>query len=158
MGVSFQAAESGTLNRFGPRRPRLGNARPVTGSPPPSLLRDLISAARRRAGSLAIVDFYIRSLTLNLCANRQNGCSLRGPPSLCDHHGRASHPLVPLRALTNRIPQMFGVTGAGLYVVKRFANEGKKPRWNRDLWDRVSDSFQFIGCGRELVVAEECIG
>lgn len=46
---------------------------------------------------------------------------------------------------------MFGVTGAGLYVVKRFANEGKKPRWNRDLWDRVSDSFQVIGCGRELV-------
>jgi hypothetical protein len=59
--------------------------------------------------------------------------------------------------LTDWPPQMFGVTGAGLYVVKRFANEGKKPRWNRDLWDRVSDSFQSIGCGRELVMAE-CVG
>lgn len=33
---------------------------------------------------------------------------------------------------------MFGVTGAGLHFVKRFSNEGKKTRWNRDLWDRVS--------------------
>ena len=49
---------------------------------------------------------------------------------------------------------MFGVTGAGLYVVKRFANEGKKPRWNRDLWDRVSDIFQSIGCGRKPFMAE----
>ncbi|KAL4908163.1 hypothetical protein BDW74DRAFT_174856 [Aspergillus multicolor] len=32
---------------------------------------------------------------------------------------------------------MFGVTGVGLSVVKTYANEGKKARWNRDLWDRV---------------------
>lgn len=34
--------------------------------------------------------------------------------------------------------QMFGVTGAGLTAVKYFSNDGKKARWNRDLWDRVS--------------------
>ncbi|KAF7719999.1 Uncharacterized protein PECH_008133 [Penicillium ucsense] len=46
---------------------------------------------------------------------------------------------VPFEALLPYaiITGMFGVTGAGLYVVKRFANDGKKPRWNRDLWDRV---------------------
>ncbi|KAG2419568.1 hypothetical protein HFD88_004364 [Aspergillus terreus] len=33
---------------------------------------------------------------------------------------------------------MFGVTGAGLTAVKYFSNDGKKARWNRDLWDRVS--------------------
>jgi hypothetical protein len=33
---------------------------------------------------------------------------------------------------------MFGVSGYGLHYVKRFANDGKKARWNRDLWDRVS--------------------
>jgi hypothetical protein len=31
---------------------------------------------------------------------------------------------------------MFGVTGAGLTAVKYFSNDGKKARWNRDLWDR----------------------
>lgn len=44
---------------------------------------------------------------------------------------------------------MFGVTGAGLYVSKRFLNEGKKPRWNSDLWDRVSQVLNArVGCGR----------
>lgn len=33
--------------------------------------------------------------------------------------------------------QMIGVTGAGLSVVKHFANDGKKARWNLDTWDRV---------------------
>lgn len=33
---------------------------------------------------------------------------------------------------------MFGVTGAGLTAVKYLSNDGKKARWNRDLWDRVS--------------------
>lgn len=33
---------------------------------------------------------------------------------------------------------MFGVTGAGLTAVKYLSNEGKKARWNRDVWDRVS--------------------
>lgn len=33
---------------------------------------------------------------------------------------------------------MFGVTGAGLTVVKYLSNDGKKARWNNDLWDRVS--------------------
>lgn len=39
---------------------------------------------------------------------------------------------------------MFGVTGAGLTAVKYLSNDGKKARWNRDLWDRVSlDLFFF---------------
>lgn len=41
--------------------------------------------------------------------------------------------------------QMFGVTGAGLTAVKYLSNDGKKARWNRDLWDRVSlDLFFFL--------------
>ncbi|OQD70226.1 hypothetical protein PENDEC_c025G05639 [Penicillium decumbens] len=31
---------------------------------------------------------------------------------------------------------MTGVTGYGLSFLNRFANDGKKARWNRDLWDR----------------------
>ncbi|KAI2790556.1 hypothetical protein POX_d06076 [Penicillium oxalicum] len=59
---------------------------------------------------------------------------------------------VPFEALLPYaiITGMFGVTGAGLYVVKRFANDGKKPRWNRDLWDRVSVPTPFVDCGREI--------
>ncbi|KAL3477144.1 hypothetical protein BJX99DRAFT_226766 [Aspergillus californicus] len=46
---------------------------------------------------------------------------------------------VPFEALLpyGIVVVMFGVTGAGLSVVKSFANDGKKARWNRDLWDRV---------------------
>jgi hypothetical protein len=33
---------------------------------------------------------------------------------------------------------MFGITGAGLSVVKYYSNDHKKARWNRDAWDRVS--------------------
>ncbi|KAJ6047976.1 hypothetical protein N7460_004123 [Penicillium canescens] len=45
---------------------------------------------------------------------------------------------VPFEALLpyGIIITMFGVTGYGLHYVKRFANDGKKARWNRDLWDR----------------------
>lgn len=45
---------------------------------------------------------------------------------------------VPFEALLpyGIIMTMFGVTGYGLHYVKRFANDGKKARWNRDLWDR----------------------
>ncbi|OJJ02810.1 hypothetical protein ASPVEDRAFT_53418 [Aspergillus versicolor CBS 583.65] len=45
---------------------------------------------------------------------------------------------VPFEALIpyGIVVVMFGVTGAGLSVVKTFANDGKKARWNRDLWDR----------------------
>ncbi|KAJ5476298.1 hypothetical protein N7475_002027 [Penicillium sp. IBT 31633x] len=45
---------------------------------------------------------------------------------------------VPFEALLpyGIIIGMFGVTGYGLHYVKRFANDGKKARWNRDLWDR----------------------
>ncbi|KAJ5720737.1 uncharacterized protein N7483_008671 [Penicillium malachiteum] len=45
---------------------------------------------------------------------------------------------VPFEALLpyGIIISMFGVTGAGLWVSKRFMNEGKKNRWNSDLWDR----------------------
>ncbi|CRL29689.1 hypothetical protein LT330_001457 [Penicillium expansum] len=46
---------------------------------------------------------------------------------------------VPFEALLpyGIIMTMFGVTGYGLHYVKRFANDGKKARWNQDLWDRV---------------------
>ncbi|KAH7349565.1 hypothetical protein B0T11DRAFT_132556 [Plectosphaerella cucumerina] len=33
---------------------------------------------------------------------------------------------------------MFGATGAGLAAVKGLRNDGKKPRWNIDQWDRQS--------------------
>ncbi|KUM61791.1 hypothetical protein ACN42_g5314 [Penicillium freii] len=48
---------------------------------------------------------------------------------------------VPFEALLpyGIIMTMFGVTGYGLHYVKRFANDGKKARWNQDLWDRQSD-------------------
>ncbi|KAJ5605636.1 hypothetical protein N7510_008417, partial [Penicillium lagena] len=47
---------------------------------------------------------------------------------------------VPFEALLpyGIIVGMFTATGVGLHFVKRFANDGKKARWNRDLWDRVS--------------------
>ncbi|OJJ59464.1 hypothetical protein ASPSYDRAFT_43815 [Aspergillus sydowii CBS 593.65] len=49
---------------------------------------------------------------------------------------------VPFEALIpyGIVVVMFGVTGAGLSVVKTFANDGKKARWNRDLWDRRYNS------------------
>ncbi|KAJ5414259.1 hypothetical protein N7509_000886 [Penicillium cosmopolitanum] len=45
---------------------------------------------------------------------------------------------VPFEALLpwGIIATMFGVTGVGLYYTKHLGNEGKKTRWNRDLWDR----------------------
>ncbi|KAJ5700116.1 hypothetical protein N7455_012006 [Penicillium solitum] len=45
---------------------------------------------------------------------------------------------VPFEALLpyGIIMTMFGVSGYGLHYVKRFANDGKKARWNQDLWDR----------------------
>lgn len=50
---------------------------------------------------------------------------------------------------------MFGVTGAGLTAVKYLSNDGKKARWNRDLWDRVSlDLFFFASyCDRNCRLA-----
>jgi hypothetical protein len=39
---------------------------------------------------------------------------------------------------------MFGVTGVGLWGVKYLANDGKKARWNRDLWDRVRIPLGFF--------------
>ncbi|OQE25367.1 hypothetical protein PENSTE_c006G04875 [Penicillium steckii] len=45
---------------------------------------------------------------------------------------------VPFEALLpwGIITAMFGVTGVGLYYTKKLGNDGKKARWNRDLWDR----------------------
>ncbi|KAJ5815548.1 hypothetical protein N7474_007325 [Penicillium riverlandense] len=50
---------------------------------------------------------------------------------------------VPFEALLpyGIIVGMFTATGVGLHFVKRFANDGKKARWNQDLWDRVSLSL-----------------
>jgi len=42
---------------------------------------------------------------------------------------------------------MTGVTGYGLSFLNRFANDGKKARWNRDLWDRVSCSSMSAAVG-----------
>ncbi|KAG6005110.1 hypothetical protein E4U43_000629 [Claviceps pusilla] len=33
---------------------------------------------------------------------------------------------------------MFGVTGTGLAVVKTWRNEGKRPRYSLDQWDRIA--------------------
>jgi hypothetical protein len=44
------------------------------------------------------------------------------------------------------------VTGVGLWGVKYLANDGKKARWNRDLWDRVRIFLGFIFCFLELVL------
>lgn len=33
---------------------------------------------------------------------------------------------------------MYCVTGAGLSLTKYYANDHKKARWNRDVWDKVS--------------------
>ena len=47
---------------------------------------------------------------------------------------------------------MFGVTGVGLYYTKKLGNDGKKARWNRDLWDRVScASTPSAAVGSELI-------
>jgi hypothetical protein len=45
---------------------------------------------------------------------------------------------VPFEALLpyGIILGMFGLSGYGISFVKGFANDGKKARWNRDLWDR----------------------
>ncbi|OQE96377.1 hypothetical protein PENNAL_c0001G01308 [Penicillium nalgiovense] len=53
---------------------------------------------------------------------------------------------VPFEALLpyGIIITMFGVSGYGLHYVKRFANDGKKARWNRDLWDRLTISQQMM--------------
>ncbi|PHH71555.1 hypothetical protein CDD82_6445 [Ophiocordyceps australis] len=34
---------------------------------------------------------------------------------------------------------MFGITGTGLAVVKTWANDGKRPRYSLDYWDKVGD-------------------
>lgn len=54
---------------------------------------------------------------------------------------------MPAETIAHQSLQMFGVTGYGLHYVKRFANDGKKARWNRDLWDRVSVSFSSAAVG-----------
>ncbi|CAG7563563.1 unnamed protein product [Fusarium equiseti] len=35
---------------------------------------------------------------------------------------------------------MFGISGTGLAVIKTWQNEGKRPRYSVDQWDRVSHS------------------
>lgn len=39
---------------------------------------------------------------------------------------------------------MFGVTGTGLAVVKTWRNEGKRPRYSLDQWDRVCEYVPII--------------
>ncbi|KAG6032369.1 hypothetical protein E4U41_007232 [Claviceps citrina] len=40
---------------------------------------------------------------------------------------------------------MFGITGTGLAVVKTWRNEGKRPRYSLDQWDRQSKRLAFRG-------------
>ncbi|KAJ5627346.1 hypothetical protein N7528_004773 [Penicillium herquei] len=60
---------------------------------------------------------------------------------------------VPFEALLpyGIVISMFGVTGAGLWVSKRFMNEGKKNRWNSDLWDRQSQYRPLIEEEKEVI-------
>ncbi|CAJ0547885.1 Ff.00g046390.m01.CDS01 [Fusarium sp. VM40] len=37
---------------------------------------------------------------------------------------------------------MFGISGTGLAVVKTWQNEGKRPRYSVDQWDRQSTTFE----------------
>ncbi|OKL60090.1 hypothetical protein UA08_04715 [Talaromyces atroroseus] len=50
---------------------------------------------------------------------------------------------VPFEALIpyGIIIGMYCVTGAGLAVTKYVANDGKKARWNRDVWDKVGLTY-----------------
>ncbi|KAL2215861.1 hypothetical protein M432DRAFT_642256 [Thermoascus aurantiacus ATCC 26904] len=45
---------------------------------------------------------------------------------------------VPFEALIpyGIIIGMFGITSAGLSILKSYQNDGKKARWNLDAWDR----------------------
>ncbi|KAL2005765.1 hypothetical protein VTN00DRAFT_10258 [Thermoascus crustaceus] len=53
---------------------------------------------------------------------------------------------VPFEALIpyGIIIGMFGVTGAGLSIVKYYANDGKKARWNLDAWDRTRLTMETV--------------
>ena len=37
----------------------------------------------------------------------------------------------------SNVQQMFGATGAGLAKIKNMQNDGKRPRYSVDQWDRV---------------------
>ncbi|CCT70091.1 uncharacterized protein FFUJ_06030 [Fusarium fujikuroi IMI 58289] len=39
---------------------------------------------------------------------------------------------------------MFGISGTGLAVVKNWQNEGKRPRYSVDQWDRPDDSSRVL--------------
>ncbi|KAJ5908787.1 hypothetical protein N7495_001469 [Penicillium taxi] len=59
---------------------------------------------------------------------------------------------VPFEALIpyGIIIGMFGVTGVGLHFTKRYVNDGKKTRWNTDLWDRqmMQRDYRITGVHR----------
>ncbi|RMZ88537.1 hypothetical protein DV736_g4223, partial [Chaetothyriales sp. CBS 134916] len=52
---------------------------------------------------------------------------------------------------------MFGITGAGLAVTKLITNNGKRPRWNMDGWDRqmTQRDYRLTGVFREQTDAVE---
>ncbi|KOS17300.1 hypothetical protein ESCO_006490 [Escovopsis weberi] len=39
---------------------------------------------------------------------------------------------------------MFGITGGGLAAFKTWQNEGKRPRYSLDQWDRQSEGILMI--------------
>lgn len=50
-------------------------------------------------------------------------------------------------------PKLFTVGATGLSYTKGFLNDGKKTRWNNDLWDRVSRTFSPRQCRNRCVGA-----
>lgn len=80
---------------------------------------------------------------------RHHGCPLRGSPSLRHHHRStfSDHFLSPfvfdVVSTDQCVTQSFTVGGAGLWAIRRWDNEGKMPRWNKDKWDRVSEPATY---------------
>lgn len=131
-GVSLQWLTQNALISFGSRRPR---------KPPPAALRPLTTPLLAISHIGLLFRCFLVVVTRLILANLHHARTLRGPPALGHHCHRMSRQLLstsPYRAITHHHSQMFGVTGVGLYYTKHLGNEGKKTRWNRDLWDRVS--------------------
>ena len=138
------------LNHFGWGRPQARRCRKRHS--PPHSPRSIYSPQSVRGFTALDSNLTPFSDYLHTHTTARHGCPFRGPASLWDYHDRTSHWSMPSRAIAHQLLQMFGVSGYGLHYVKRFANDGKKARWNQDLWDRVSCSI-LVGCGRNLAKA-----
>ncbi|KAG8359885.1 hypothetical protein FVEN_g2680 [Fusarium venenatum] len=45
---------------------------------------------------------------------------------------------------------MFGISGTGLAVIKNIQNEGKRPRYSVDQWDRYDTTLKLMERDRRL--------